>query len=64
MGTDQAVGTDLSSAYAETKAQISAFVIPTFIVQSIYFLNPKFQASSHLLWLYSPGQNSRRQVFS
>ena len=26
----------------------------TRIVQSLYFLNPKFQASSHLLWLYSP----------
>ena len=26
----------------------------TGIVQSLYFLNPKFQASSHLLWLYSP----------
>ena len=24
------------------------------IVQFIYFFNPKFQASSHLLWLYSP----------
>ena len=24
------------------------------IVQSIYFLNPKFQASNDLLWLYSP----------
>ena len=39
------------------------------IVQSLYFLNPKFQASSHLLWLYSlvcvgPGQKSRRPVFS
>ena len=26
----------------------------TRIVQSLFFLNPKFQASSHLLWLYSP----------
>ena len=25
-----------------------------YIVQSLYFLNPKFQASIHLLWLYSP----------
>ena len=24
------------------------------IVQSLYFLNTKFQVSSHLLWLYSP----------
>ena len=65
-------------AYAKTKAQISfavtmklisAFVFATRIVQSLYFLNPKFQASSHLLWLYSPvrvgpGQIPRRPVFS
>ena len=30
-----------------------AFVLATRIVQSLYFLNPKFQASNHLLWLYS-----------
>ena len=30
-----------------------AFVFAT-LVQSLYFLNPKFQASSHLLWLCSP----------
>ena len=49
-------------AYAKTKMQISfavtaklisVFVFATRIVQSLYFLNPKFQASSHLLWLYS-----------
>ena len=33
-----------------------------------YFLNPKLQASSHLLWLYTPvcdgpGRKPRRQVF-
>ena len=33
---------------------ISAFVFATWIGQSLYFLNPKFQASSHLMWLYSP----------
>ena len=32
---------------------ISAFVLAIEIVQSIYILNPKFQASGHLLWLYS-----------
>ena len=32
---------------------ISAFVFATQIVQSLFFLNPKFQASSCLLWLYS-----------
>ena len=45
-------------AYAKTKTQISfavtaklisAFVSATQIEQSIYFLNPKFQASSDLL---------------
>ena len=65
-------------AYAKTKAQISfavtaklisAFVFAKRIVQSLYFLNPKFQASSHLLWLYSPvcvgpGRKPRRPVFS
>ena len=48
---------------------ISTFVFATRIVQSLYFLNPKFQASSHLLWLYSPvcvgpGRKPRRPVFS
>ena len=38
-------------------------------IQSLYFLNPKFQASSHLLWLYSPvcvgpGWKPRSLVFS
>ena len=65
-------------AYAKTKTQISfvvtaklisVFVFATKIVQSLYFLNPKFQASSHLLWLYSPvcvgpGRKPRRLFFS
>ena len=65
-------------AYAKTKTQISfavtaklisAFVFATRIVQSLNFLNTTFQASSHLLWLYSlvcvrPGQKPRRPVFS
>ena len=37
------------SAYAKTKTQISTFVFATGIVQFLYFLNSKFQASSHLL---------------
>ena len=43
-------------AYAKTKTAklISAFVFATWIVQPLCFLNLKFQASSHLLWLYSP----------
>ena len=65
-------------AYAKTKKQIScavtaqlisAFVSATRIVESLLFLYPKLQASSHLLWLCSPvcvgpGQKPRRPVFS
>ena len=65
-------------AYAKTKTQISlavtaklisVFVSATQIVQSLYYLNPKFQSSSHLLWLYSlvcvgPGRKPQRPVFS
>ena len=48
---------------------LSAFVFATRIEQLLHFLNPKFQASSVLLWLYSPvcvgpGRKSRRPVFS
>ena len=48
---------------------ISAFVFTIRIVRSLYYLNPKCQASSHLLWLYrpvcvGPGRNPRRPVFS
>ena len=64
--------------YAKTKTQIcfaitakliSAFVFATWIVQSLFYLNPKFQASRHLLSLYSPvcvgpGRKPRRPVFS
>ena len=51
-----------------TAKLISSFVFATRILQSLYFLNPKFQASSHLLWLYSPvcvrpGRKPRRPVF-
>ena len=56
-------------SFAVTAKLISVFVFATRIVQSLYFLNPKFQASSHLLWLYSlvcvrPGQKPRKPVFS
>ena len=33
----------------DTAKLISAFVFATRIVQSLYFLNPKFQASRHFL---------------
>ena len=66
------------SEYAKTKTQISfavivklisAFVFATWIVQSLYFLNTKFQASSHLQWMHRlacvrPGSNSTSLVFS
>ena len=56
-------------SFAVTAKLISAFVFATRIVQSLYFLNPKFQASNHLLWLYSPvcvgpGRKPRRPVFA
>ena len=58
-------------AYAKTKRQISfavtaklisAFVFATRLVRFLFFLNPKFPVSSHLLCLYSlvcvgPGRN-------
>ena len=43
---------NLQSAYAKTKTQISAFVFATRIVQFLFYLNPKFQASSSFLCLY------------
>ena len=53
----------------QLRSKISTFVFATWIVQSLYFLNPKFQACSHILWLYSsvcvqPGRTPRRPVFS
>ena len=65
-------------SYAKTKTQISfavtaklisAFVLATRIEQFLYFIYTKFQASSHLVLLYSliyvgPGRKPRRPVFS
>ena len=53
----------------QLRGKISAFVFATRIVESLYFLNPKFQAPSHLLWLYrpvciGPVRKPRRPVFS
>ena len=52
-----------------TAKLISAFVFAARIVQPLYFLNTKFQASSHLVWSYSldcvgPGRKPRSPVFS
>ena len=41
-------------SFAVTAKLISAIVFAIQIVQSLFYLNPKFQDSSHLLWLYSP----------
>ena len=42
-------------SFAVTAKLISAFVFAIRIEQSLYYLNPIFQASSHLLWLlYRP----------
>ena len=63
-------------AFAKTKTQISFAVTAKLISlcfcytdSTIPLLPPKFQASSHLLWLYSPvcvgpGRKPRRRVFS
>ena len=40
-------------SFAVTAKLISAFVFATGIVQSFYFLNPKYQASWDFLWLHS-----------
>ena len=52
-----------------TTKLISAFIFTTRIVLSLYSLNPKFQASIHLLWLHSPvcvgpGRKPGRPVFA
>ena len=56
-------------AFCITAQLIRDFVFATQIEQSLHFLNPKFQASSHLLLLNSPvcvgpGRKPRRPVFS
>ena len=56
-------------SFAVTAKLISAFVFAIRIVQFLFYLNLKFQASSYLLWLYSPvcvgpGRKPQRPVFS
>ena len=56
-------------SFAVTAKLISAFVFATRIERFLFFPYPKFQVSSHLLYLYSsicvrPGRKSRRPVFS
>ena len=45
----------------KTNAQIH-WTVTVQLISSLYFLNPKFQASCHLLWLDSSG--THKQVFS
>ena len=66
-----AVNNDSSfvNRFAVTAKLISASVFATRIVQSLYFLNPKFEASRHLQLLYSlvcvgPDRKPRGPVFS
>ena len=47
--------TTIEPRYEKTGKLISAFVFATYIEQSLSFLNTKFQASNHFLWLYSRG---------
>ena len=56
-------------SFAVTAKLISAFVFATRIVQFLFYLNPKFQASSSFQSLYrpvcvGPGRKPRRPVFS
>ena len=46
--------TEGQTSYEVTAKLISAFVFATQTVQSLFLLNPKFQASSLLLLLYRP----------
>ena len=48
------VKTNAQISFAVTAKLISAFIFATRIVQSLYFLNTKFHASSRLLLLCSP----------
>ena len=55
--------TKLQISCAVTAQLFSAFVFATQVVQFLFFLNPKFQVSSLLLWLYrlvcvGPGKKS------
>ena len=50
-------------SFAVTAKQISAFVVATKIVQSLYSLNPKFQTSSHLLVCVGPGRKPEHWFF-
>ena len=55
-------------SFTVTAKLISAIVFAIRIVQSLCYLHPKFQASSHLLWLYrrvyvGPGRETPKTGF-
>ena len=50
---DQLHGDREADQFMVTAKLISPFVFATRIVQPLYFLNPKFLASSYPMWLYS-----------
>ena len=58
-------------SFAVTAQLISAFVFDTqiHVVHFLYYLHPKFQVYSHILWVYrpvcvGPGRKPRKPVFS
>ena len=64
----QAINKISRSIFVQFDLRVSDYGFATWIIKSL-FLNPKFQASRHLLWLYSsvcvgPGRKPRRQIFS
>ena len=54
----------------KTKTHLITFISTSLIIQSLYFLNPKFQISNHLLWLYDslifvgPGWKPQRRFLT
>ena len=43
-------------SYAVIVQLIDAFVFATWIVRSLFYVNPKFQASGRLMFCVRPGQ--------
>ena len=49
----KAIDKQMSRVMRKHAKLISAFVFANLLVKYLYFLNPQFQASSHIQWLYS-----------
>ena len=56
--------TKVQISCAVTTQLVSAFAFTIWIVRSHYFLNLKFQASSHLLWLCRTWSENPKDRFS